>query len=206
MNARNAIDLIPSELRAILKHKECLSLKRGMPVSIDEAIEDFILNYREQWLQEKLHQDVKKQILEMEKHLWYRSEKAGYDIGKKAAVEEWIHNYAAAWRAAEESLESNGFLTGRFVLKKREEPLTPVGPKIGEIARLYDSDIYVHWRGMHSCSFIMNKKKFLDVKSQCFLHQFNADEEDAAVIEVVATGNEAREVIDSIRCLNALPL
>lgn len=204
MNTRNAIDLIPSELRAILKHKKCLSLKIGMAVSIDEAIEDFVRNYREQWLQEKLHQDIKKQILEMEKHLWCRSEKAGYDIGKKAAVEEWIHNYAAAWRAAEESLESNGFLTGRFVLKKREEPNTPVGPKLNEAARLYDSDIYVHWSGMHSCNFIMNKKKYLDLKSQCFLHHFNADEKDAIEIEVIAIGDEARGVIELINGIVSL--
>ena len=76
--------------------------------------------------------------------------------------------------------------------------MIPLGPKLGEIARLYDSDIYVHWREMHRCSFIMNKKKYLDVKSQIFLHHFNADRVDAAEIEVIATGNEARKVIDSI--------
>ena len=205
MSARNAIVLLPSELRAILEHKQCLSLQRGRPVSIDEAIEDFVRNYRKQWLQEKYHRDIKKQIQEMEKHLWCHSEQADYDIGRGATVEEWIRNYAAAWRATEESLEGNGFLTARLVLKKREGLITPVGPKLGKITLLYDSDIYVHWRGMHGCSFIMNEKEYLDVKSPCFLHHFNADGEDVAEIEVIATGAEAMEVIDSIRCLAALP-
>ena len=205
MSAGNAIDLLPSELRAIIEHKECLSLTLGITVSIDEAIEDFVRNHRHQWRQEKLHQDIKKQIQEMEKHLWCRSEKAGYDIGRTAAVEEWIRNYAAAWRAAEESLEGNGFLATMFVLEKWEGPITLVGPKLSEIGGLYDSDVYVHWRGMHECSFIMNKKEYLDVKSPCFLNQFNAVGENDAEIEVIATGADAKEVIESIRCLATLP-
>jgi len=43
---RNAIDLIPSELRAIEDHKYYLSQKEGREVSLEEAIVDFLCRLR----------------------------------------------------------------------------------------------------------------------------------------------------------------
>jgi phosphotransferase system HPr-like phosphotransfer protein len=201
MSAKNAMVLLPSELKAIEEHKYFMSLERNAPVSIDEALGDFLQSYRGRWLQEKQQQDAQRQIQEIEKHKWYRSEEAGHDVGKRTAFEEWINRFAGSWREAEESLEANGFVAARLALETQGDPVVEAGPKLADAARRYDCDMYVHWPTMNCYSFIMNDKKYLDAKSPCFLPQFNAaGGED---IEVVATGAEAGEAVEEIKGLVA---
>jgi len=44
-----------------------------------------------------IHEANNQQCVEMEKHKWLESEKAGYDLGV-AAYFDWIVRYAKAWR------------------------------------------------------------------------------------------------------------
>ena len=37
------------------------------------------------------------EIIEVEKHKWIESEKAGYDIGGNAAMLDWMRNYRKTW-------------------------------------------------------------------------------------------------------------
>lgn len=46
---------------------------------------------------ERFIQFLKDEKVEIEKHKWIESEKAGYDLGNKA-VKEWIDTYAAVYR------------------------------------------------------------------------------------------------------------
>jgi hypothetical protein len=200
MSAKNAMALLPSELKAIEKHKYFMSLERGAPVSIDEAIGDFLQSYRGQWLQEKQRQDNMRQIQEIEKHKWYRSEEEGHDVGKRTAFEEWINRFAGLWREAEESLEANGFHTIELILDNREGPESQIARTLHTIAHSHDCDVYVHWVQMECYSFIMAGKAFLDAKSSCFLQQF----EDAMAgddIEIIATGAEAEKAVVEIKGL-----
>ena len=49
-----ANNLTAAELRAIEEHKYYLSQQRGTEVSIEEAIDDFIQHFAEDWRKEKL--------------------------------------------------------------------------------------------------------------------------------------------------------
>jgi hypothetical protein len=39
----------------------------------------------------------KRVIEEINKHLWIESQKAGYNIGRERATDEWMQLYAEAW-------------------------------------------------------------------------------------------------------------
>lgn len=199
MSAKNAMTLLPSELKAVEEHKYYMSLTRGQPVSIDEAIGDFVQSHRGRWLQEKQQQDTREQIREIEKHKWYRSEEAGYDVGRSTASQEWISRFAGSWRQARESLEANGFRTARLVLENRGGLPAEAGQNLNEIALSYDCDIYVHWTGMDCHSFIVSGKAFLDAKSPCFRRQFEVAIGEE--IEVIATGTEAGRALEEIKAL-----
>ena len=42
----------------------------------------------------------KREVLaEIDRHKWFASEKAGYDIGFEAAAEDWLKHFAEAWLA-----------------------------------------------------------------------------------------------------------
>jgi phosphotransferase system HPr-like phosphotransfer protein len=199
MSAKNAMILLPSELKAVEEHKYYMSLTRGEPVSIDEAIGDFVQSYRGRWLQEKQQQDTREQVREIEKHKWYRSEEAGYDVGRSTASQEWISRFADTWRQASESLEANGFRAARLAVDNGEGVRAEAGQRLTEIALSWDCDIYIHWTGMDCYSFIMRGEAFLDAKSPCFLRQFEAATGED--VEVIATGAKAEEAIEEIKAL-----
>jgi len=39
-------------------------------------------------------------VEEINKHKWFQSEKAGYDIGFDQAAQDWINRYAEEWKRA----------------------------------------------------------------------------------------------------------
>jgi hypothetical protein len=41
---------------------------------------------------------IKREIEEIQRHRWLESEKAGYDIGSRAAALDWIEKHAADFR------------------------------------------------------------------------------------------------------------
>jgi len=81
-----ANNLTAAELKAIEEHKYYLSQQRGTEVSIEEAIEDFVQHFAEDWRQEKLRRDNLEQRDEIEKHKYLRSMAEGRDIGRSSAA------------------------------------------------------------------------------------------------------------------------
>ena len=115
-----AISLTAAELQAIEAHKYFLSEKRGVEVTIEEAIADFIENVAADWRQEKLRRDNLDQREEIERHKYLRSQEEGRDIGRQSAAEEWCQKYAHIWRAERESLEQNGFQKMQVTVRNPE--------------------------------------------------------------------------------------
>lgn len=48
-----------------------------------------------------------RQILEINKHRWIESEKAGYDVGEEWAAMDWVSKYAAKFRVFWTIVERN---------------------------------------------------------------------------------------------------
>ena len=190
------VDLTPAELKAIEEHKYYLSQKRGEEVSIEEATEDFLATYADQWKRERVRRDNLDQIQEIEKHKYLRSKEQGRDIGKNVAAEEWCKQYAHIWRAERESLARNGFLRVRVAVK---DPLglhmRPTSA-IASLATRYDCDIYVHKANMPYYNFILQGKPYMNVKSILGLLSLEIILGDA--LEFIATGAQAKEALDDI--------
>jgi len=93
-----------SECRAIEVHKYFLSLEAGYDVGEEYAIEHWLAHHSIRWHQDRLRHDLEEQRREIMKHKWIESEKAGNDLGKKAAID-WISRYAEKWRQWKDSQE-----------------------------------------------------------------------------------------------------
>ncbi len=196
MKTRENFDISPSELKAILDHKKEMEKNSSKEIELDEAIEDFVKNCRLAWLAEKQHQDNTEQIQEIEKHKYFRSQEEGYDIGRARAAMEWCTKYAPIWRAERESLERNGFL--KIVLKMQRIGGLHLSPAstLAKIARRYDAEVYLHRENMEYGSFSLQGKKFVNVKSVMGLISTAIEENEE--IEIISTGNQAREAIEAI--------
>lgn len=186
-----AIHLAPAELTAIEDHRYYMSLKEGREVSFEQAMEDFIENYRTAWLWEKQRRDNEDQLREIEKHRWCRSQEEGRDIGRKAAFEEWITGYAHLWRQEKESLQANGFLQATLVVEQSGD----LWMMCAEIALRYDCDMHFHHRRMAICSFVLKGKQFLSVRSARNLGQIKIAEGEE--IELIVTGAEGGEALEA---------
>ncbi len=189
-------DITPAELQAILAHKKEMEKVSGREIELEEAIEDFVKNCEKAWLAEKQRRDNFEQIKEIEKHKYFRSQEEGYDIGRARAAMEWCTKYAPIWRAERESLERNGFL--RLVLKMKRAGGLHMSPSstLAKIARKYDAEIYLHRAGMDYGSFTLQGRKFVNVKSVMGL--LGAAIEEGEEIELISTGNQAREALEAI--------
>lgn len=187
----NRNDLTPAELKAIEEHKWFMSLAAGKPVSIDEAIADFGVKYRADWLREKTRHDNLAQLSEIER--------ASVRLGDKAA-EKGLQELAGIWRKERESLEHNGFL--RRTLRIENEHglhVRPSGTLVG-IAKEFDCDIYVHKAGMDHYNFLLHGKPFLNVRSVLVavldLVELCAAQGDE--LEFIAYGRQAADALDRI--------
>lgn len=195
MNVKD-INLTPAELQAILDHKRSMSVAQGGEVSLEEAIEHFIEHYELDWMQEKQQRDLAEQRHEIEKHKYLRSEKEGRDIGKARAAEEWCGKYAPIWRAEHESLERNGFLKMSVVIQNEQGLHFEPASTLAHLAQQYGCDVYLHRSGMDYFNFILQGKKYLNVKSVLCLLTVKA--EKGELLEFIATGPQAKVALETI--------
>jgi len=188
------INLIPSELKAIEKHKWYLSEKQGREVSFEEALNDFLDNYKADWIKEKQCTDCKEQADQILKYKWFRSEQEGHDIGKNVASEEWISKYAHIWREERESLEANDFTEMDIIIEKEMQIKTSA---ISDIARYFDCDIYLHKDRMEFYIFVIDGKKYLNIKS--ILCPVSLDFFKGEKVCFLAVGIRVQDALASIR-------
>ena len=150
------INLTAAELKAIAEHKYYLSQKRGVEVTIEEAIADFVEHYAEDWRREKLRRDNLDQRQEIERHKYFRSMEEGRDIGKTSAAEEWCEKYAHIWRAERDSLEQNGFKKIAVVVHNEQGLHLRPASAVAALASEFDCDVYVHKEGMTYYNFLLD--------------------------------------------------
>jgi len=190
------INLTPAELVAILEHKRVMTEKQGKEVTIEQAIEHFILHLRADWLRDKQHWDSLNQRGEIEKHKYFRSKDEGRDIGKAAAAEEWCAKYAHIWRAERESLEQNGFLKADVVIQSRNGLHLQPASTLALLVSRFNCEVYLHRDNMDYYNFVLQGRKYLNVKSILGLLSVAAKQGES--LELIATGPEARPVLDAI--------
>jgi phosphotransferase system HPr (HPr) family protein len=190
------INLSPAELHAILEHQRVMALAQGSEISLETAIEDFMSHCREAWMHEKLHEDSVAQINEIEKHKYFRSMEERRDIGKTAAAEEWCAKYAHLWRAERESLERNGFLQATVTLQAEKGLHLHPAATLAKLAQKYDCDVYLHHKKIEYCNFVLQGKKYLNVKSVLGLLSVTAAMGDT--LEVISAGPQAKDALGEI--------
>jgi len=190
------INLTPAELQAILEHRRLMSLAQGGEVSLEQAIEDFVKHCRLHWLREKQRRDNVDQIHEIEKHKYFRSLEERHDIGRHLAAEEWCTKYAYLWRKERESLERNGFLQANVILKDEKGLHLQPAATLASIAQDYDCDVYIHHGRMDCYNFVLQGKKYLNVKSVLGLISLNAVQGDG--IEIIGAGPDAKKALIQI--------
>lgn len=195
----NESNLTAAELKAIEEHKYYLSQKRGVEVTIEEAITDFIQHFAQDWRNEKLRRDNLEQRQEIEKHKYFRSMQEGRDIGKASAAEEWCQKYAHIWRAERESLERNGFGKMQVAIQNKDGlHLRPVSA-VAELAAKFDCDIYVHRPGMSYYNFLLEGRPYMNVRS--ILGFLSLGTELGDTLEFIATGSQAEEALKALAAL-----
>lgn len=195
MNVKD-INLTPAELHAILEHQRSMSLAQGMEISIEQAIDDFMQHCHEAWLREKQHDDIVNQIREIEKHKYFRSIEEKHDIGKRLASEEWCAKYAHFWRAERESLERNGFLQANVILNNEKGLHLQPASTIANLAQKYNCEVYLHHPKIDYYNFLLQGKKYINVKSILGLISVSAVKGDA--LEIISTGPQAKEALEEV--------
>jgi phosphotransferase system HPr (HPr) family protein len=186
-------NLTPAELKAIQDHKYYLSQQRGVEVTIEEAIEDFLNRFAADWRREKMRRDNLDQRHEIERHQWFRSEKAGRDIGRATAASEWCDGFAHIWRAERESLERNGFQRLSVTVKTAHGVHMRPWSAVAQLAGQYDCELYVHKDGMPYWNFLLEGRPFVNVKSVLSFLSMGIALGDA--VEFIATGPHANEAL-----------
>jgi len=192
-------DLTPADLKAIEEHKYYLSQRRGAEVSIQEAMEDFLLNYAADWHSTKLRQDNETQWQEIEKHKYLRSEAEGRDIGAATAAMEWCEKYAHIWRKERESLERNGFVRRTLILKNSRYLHMQPSSEVAMLARKFDCDVYVHKEGMKYFNFLVEGRPYLNLRSVLGFLPLGITVGDR--LEFIATGKEAAQALNALENL-----
>lgn len=201
MNGAPNVSLTPADLRAVEDHKYFLSQQRGAEVSIEEAIEDFLKRFAEDWRKEKLRRDNLDQRSEIEKHKYFRSLEEGRDVGKAAAAEEWCQKYAHIWRAERESLERNGFQRISVVAQNPRSLHMRPWSNVAQLTSRFDCDIYVHKDGMPYWNFILERRPYMNVKSVIGYLSLGIIRGDT--LEFIATGTHATEALKALSELMA---
>jgi phosphotransferase system HPr (HPr) family protein len=190
------IDLSPAELRAIEDHKYFMSQRKGKEVSIEEAIEDFVSNYKDTWIKEKQKKENFEQIEEIKRYRHSRSQETGYELSENDAAEEWMGNYAHIWRREKESLEKNGFIMTQVIVQNEKGLHMRPSSTLATLTSKFDCDVYVHKDGMEHYNFILNGKKYMNVKSVLGVLTLAACKGER--LEFIATGRESEEAVGAI--------
>ena len=191
------VDLTPAELHAIEEHKYFLSLERGAEVTIEEAIEDFLRRFAEDWRREKVRRDNLAQRSEIER-LWHsRAAEEGRAIDPSDAAGEWCERYAGIWRTERESLERNGFRRMEVtVVNPLALHVRPWSAVAITVAR-HDCDVYVHTAGMPYWNFQLQGRPFMNVKSVVGVLSLGIELGDT--LEFIAMGAQADQVLVALR-------
>ena len=198
-----AINLTAAELKAIQEHKYFLSENRGVEVTIEEAIADFIEHIAADWRGEKIRRDNLDQRQEIERHKYLRSQQEGRDIGRHSAAEEWCQKYAHIWRAERESLEQNGFQKIQLTIRNPEGlHLRPVSA-VATLAAQFDADVYVHKPGMIYYNLVLEGRPYMNVRSILGLLSVGVTLGDT--LEFIATGQQAAEALAALTELLGKP-
>jgi phosphotransferase system HPr-like phosphotransfer protein len=192
-------NFLPSEVRAIEDHKYFMSEQEGREVSFEEAAEDFVMNYRADWLRAKQRTECEEQIHEIERHKWLISEARGYDVGRMEACQEWISQYASIWRSYKESLERQGFHTVNLVMKNAKSLSLRPGSLLLKACLAYDCDIFIHKKGMEYYNLVMDGKEYLHIRSVLTLVELHLARGEP--VEFIAMGREAGQALDAIKTL-----
>jgi phosphotransferase system HPr (HPr) family protein len=196
---RPRINLTPAELHAIEEHKYFLSVERGAEASIEEAIEDFLRRFAEDWRREKARQDSHAQRSEINKLRDSLATEDSFALDRSAAAERWCERYAGIWRAERESLERNGFHRIQVtVLNPRAMHIRPWSQVATTVAR-YDCDAYVHASRMPYWNFQLEGRPFMNVKS--IVGVLSLGIELGETLEFIATGAQAEEALGALRAL-----
>jgi len=189
-------NLTAAELKAIEEHKYYLSQKRGVEVTIEEAIADFVQNFAEDWRKEKLRRDNLEQRNEIEKHKYLRSMEEGRDIGKSSAAEEWCQKYAHIWRAERESLERNGFKKLLVTVQNKGGLHLRPASSVASLGAKFDCDIYVHREGMPYYNFLLEGRPYMNVRSILGILSLGTTLGDN--LEFIATGAQAEQALKAL--------
>jgi len=190
------INLMPAELQAILEHKRVLSLLRGVEVGLEEAIEHFVEHVEMDWRLEKQRRDLAEEREEIEKHKFLCSEREGRDIGRSRAAEEWCEKYAPIWRADHESLERNGFFKVSVVVPEGAAFHVKPASTLAMLAQQFDCDVYLHREGMEYFNFVLQGRRYLNVKSVLGLLTVAARPGER--LDLIASGPRAREALQAM--------
>lgn len=191
-----AANLTAAELKAIEEHKYYLSQQRGAEVAIEEAIDDFVRHFAEDWQREKLRRDNLEQRQEIEKHKYLRSIAEGRDVGRTSAAEEWCQKYAHIWRTERESLESNGFKRVLVTIHNKDGlHLRPVSA-VASLAAKFDCDVYVHREDMQYYNFLLEGRPYMNVRSILGLLSMGTALGDT--LEFIATGSQAEQALKAL--------
>jgi len=190
------IDLSPAELRAIEDHKYFMSLEQGCEVSIEDAIRDFVNNYKDAWIKEKQRRENFEQIEEIKKYKNIRSQEAGYEISENDAAEEWRDMYAHIWRQEKESLKKNGFFSSQLIVQNEKGIHVRPASTLATLTSQFSCDVYVHKEGMDHYNFILNGKKYMNVKSVLGILTLAACKGES--LEFIATGMDAEKALRAI--------
>jgi exonuclease VII small subunit len=104
----------PSERRALLEHHAQLCRDLQRDVDLEEAVECWENGGAAAWRRAKMRLDGQRQLVEIERHKYFMSQREGRDIGWEAAAKDWIAKYAAPWREWwEEQVDANPPLARR---------------------------------------------------------------------------------------------
>jgi phosphocarrier protein HPr len=190
------LDFSPAELQAVEEHKYFKSIEQSREINIEEAIFDFINNYRESWEKEKLRRENLEQIEEIKNYKNKRSQEEGREIDENAAAHEWREKYAHIWREEKESLEKNGFYKINVVVCNEKGLHMRPSSSLANLTSKYYSDVYVHKDGMEHYNFMLNGKPYMNVKSVLGVLTLAACKGEE--LEFIATGLQAREVLAAI--------
>ena len=198
-----AANLTAAELKAVEEHKYYLSQQRGVEVAIEEAIDDFVRHFAEDWQREKLRRDNLEQRQEIEKHQYLRSITEGRDIGRTSAAEEWCQKYAHIWRTERESLERNGFERMLVTIQNKEGLHLRPASAVASLAAKFDCDIYLHREGMQYYNFLLEGRPYMNVRSILGLLSVGTSLGDT--LEFIATGSQAAQALKALAELLTRP-
>ena len=120
----------------------------------------------------------------------------GPGIGKKAAAEEWCAKYAHLWRAERESLERNGFLQAKVILQAERGLHLQPAATLAKLAQKYNCDVYLHHEKIDYCNFMLQGKKYLNIKSVLGLLSITAARGD--ILEIISAGPQAKDALEEI--------